>query len=432
MAKIKEIGDEVFFLEANNAVLEFTATSDRMSNEDGKVETNRHEWVPCYASSSNAYWDDIIRAVEKNSISPSILETKRQFIIGGGIHLYKTVYAEGKKSIELLDFKKYPEIKDFIDLSDYNKVKEGQCDDLLWFGSFFEQAVTKGRGKATRILEAYHMDATMCRSGIINEKSGVVEDFYICDDWKKPVYNKDKPSEGNVEQLAAYNRKNLYMNGQGKGLYHGKGYSAGYPYYPKPSWHGLLDWIRLANKIPIWHLSGIENGYHVKYHIKIPLSYFEKFPVDKREAKKLEMRTQMNEWLAGAENVGKAFVSYKVANGTAADEWEIVPIEAMLHDEAFTILYDQSMLTMTSGHGMHPALSAIQIPNKLSNASEQRVAYDIYIALKTNDIRRQLLAPMYLHKKVNGWAEEVEFGFDNLEITTLDVNPTGSQKVMVT
>jgi hypothetical protein len=431
MAEIKEIGDDVFFLQGVNAVLEFTATSDRMSNDTGKTEKNRHDWVQCYASSNNGYWDEIIRTVEKNSISPSILETKRQFIIGGGIHLYKKVYVKGKKTIQLLDEKNYPEIKDFLELSDYNKVKEGQCDDLLWFGSFFEQVLTKGRGKSTKILEAYHMDATTCRSGIINEKTGLVEELFICDDWKKPIYNKDKPSESNVTRLEAYNRKSLYMNGKGKGLYHGKGYSAGYPYYPKPAWHGLLDWMKLSNKIPIWHFNGIENGYHIKYHIKIPLSYFDKFPVDKREAKKQEMRTQMNDWLSGAENVGKAFVSYKIANGTAADEWEIVPIEAMLHDEAFTVLYDQSTMTMSSGHGMHPALAALQIPNKLSNASEQRVAYDIYIALKTHDLRNQLLAPLYLHKKVNGWAEEVEFGFENLEITTLDVNPTGSQNVMV-
>ncbi len=432
MAKIKQLADDVYFLEGSNAVLEFTATSDRMSNESGKVETNKNEWVPCYASSNNAYWDEIIRDVEKNSISPSILETKRQFIIGGGINLFKFVYEKGKKTVELLDPNKYGDIKEFIDVSDYNSVKANQCDDLIWFGSFFEQVRTKGRGKSTKILEAYHVDATTCRSGTINSTTGIVDNFYLCDDWKKPSYDPKKPTNGNVEPLESYNRKNLYMNGQGKGVFHGKGYSAGYPYYPKCKWHGLLDWIKLSNKIPVWHFNGIENGYHIKYHIKIPLSYFDKFPIEKREEEKQRMRTQMNEWLAGAENVGKAFVSYKVANGTTADEWEIVPISAMLHDEAFTILYDQSMMTMSSGHGMHPALAALQIPNKLSNASEQRVAYDIYIALKTHDIREQLLKPLYLHKKLNGWAEEVEFGFENLEITTLDVNPTGSQNVIVT
>lgn len=428
---VKQFDNDVFFLEGAQAVLEFTADSDRLSNDDAKNEKITTEWVPYYKSSNNHYCDDIIQLVEKNGIMPSILETKRQFIIGSGIHLYKKVYKDGKKESQLLDPNKYPEIKAFLDENDYNQVKANQCDDLCWFGNYFEQPRTKGRGKATKVFEAYHMDMTTGRSGKINAKTGLVDTHFISDEWKKPIYDAKKPSNSNVEALTAFNRKNLYMNGQGKGLYHGKGYAAGYPYYPKPTFHGLLDWLRLSNRIPSWHLNGIDNGYHIKYHIKIPLSYFDKFPADQREQKKLDMRTQMNEWLSGAENVGKAFVSFKIQNGTATDEWEIVPIEAMLHDEAFTTLYDQSQLTITSGNGMHPALAGIQIPNKLSNASEQRVAYYIYMSLKTNDIRDQLLKPLYLYKIINGWPDEVEFGFENIEITSLDVNPTGSQSVMV-
>jgi hypothetical protein len=428
--KIKNLAEDVYFLTGSKAVVEYTGKSDRMSNESAKAEDIKTEWVPCYKSSGNSYWDEIIQVTEKNGISPSILETRRQFIIGGGIVLNKTVVSEGKKRIEILDKAKYPEIKAFLEDNDYTQVKSNQCDDLIQFGSYFEQNRTIGRGKSVKTNEAYHVDATTARSGIINPKTGFVDSLFLCDDWKKPKYDPQNTKDNNVERLDAFHRKALYPQ-KGKAIYHGKGYSAGYPYYPKPKWHGLLDWMKLSNKIPIWHLSGIENGYHIKYHIKIPLSYFDRFPADKRETEKTRMREQMNEWLAGAENVGKAFVSYKIANGTAADEWEIVPIEAMLHDEAFTTLYNETQLTITSGHGMHPAMAGIQIPNKLSNASEMRIAYYVYMSLKTSDIRSQLLAPLYLYKKVNGWAEEVEFGFENIEVTKLDENPTGSQTVMV-
>jgi hypothetical protein len=429
--KIEQLHEDVYFLEGgeNGSVLEFTAASDRLSNESAKTENIKTEWVPYYASSNNAYCDEIVQLVGENGISPSILETKRQFIIGGGINLYKKVYVDGKKQIVLLDEKSYPDIRDFFDYNDYNTVKSNQCDDLLWFGSYYEQMTTKGRGKATKVLDAMHNDATTCRSGKINPDTGLVEQMFISDDWKKPLYDPKRLSDNNVTAIEAFHRKNLYPK-SGKALFHGKGYSAGYPFYPKPKWHGLLDWIRLSNKIPQWHLNGIENGYHIKYHIKIPLAYFDKFPVNEREDKKTAMRESMNAWLAGVKNVQKAFVSYKVRNGNETEDWEIVPIEAMLHDEAFTTLYDQTQLTITSGHGMHPALAGIQIPNKLSNASEQRVAYYIYMSLKTNDIRAQLLKPLYLYKKINGWADEVEFGFENIEVTTLDVNPTGSQNVM--
>lgn len=430
---IIQLHEDAYFLNGggkNGSVLEFTASSDRLSNEDAKTEKINTEWVPCYQSDKNTYWDNIIQVTEQNGISPSILETKRQFIIGGGLTLYKTVYDnEGKKKIHLLDPKKYPEIKAFFDENDYNTVKSNQCDDLLWFGNYFEQLTTKGRGKATKILDALHMDATTCRSGKINPMTGLVDTMFMSDEWKKPIYSTKDSKDNNVVAIQAFNRKNLYP-ASGKGLFHGKGYSAGYPFYPKPMWHGLLDWMKLSNRIPQWHLNGIDNGYHIKYHIKIPLAYFDKFSTADREKKKQEMRESMNDWLSGVKNVQKAFVSYKVQNGQVTDDWEIVPIEAMLHDEAFTTLYDQTQLTITSGHGMHPALAGIQIPNKLSNASEQRVAYYIYMSLKTNDIRAQLLKPLYLYKIINGWADEVEFGFENIEVTTLDVNPTGSETVM--
>jgi hypothetical protein len=433
-SKIVQVHEDVFFIGQggkNGAVLEFTAQSDRMSNQSSKAETITTPFVPCYKSDKDTYWDNIIQLTGQNGISPSILETKRQFVIGGGITLYKEVIDDkGKKQIFLLDKNKYPEIKDFIDYNDLNEVKSNQCDDLLWFGNYFEQNTTKGRGKSTKILDVIHVDATTCRSGKKDIQTGVVPNFFLCDEqWSKARFNEKEPSKGNVERLEAFNNKMLIPK-MGKALFHGKGYSAGFPYYPKPAWHGLLEWMRLSNKIPAWHLNGIENGYHIKYHIKIPLSYFDKFPVGEREKRKTDLRENMNDWLSGVKNVQKAFVSYKIQNGVATDEWDIVPIEAMLHDEAFTTLYDQTQLTITSGHGVHPALAGIQIPNKLSNASEQRIAYLIYMSLKTNDIRQQLLKPLYLYKKINGWADEVMFGFENIEVTTLDVNPTGSQTVL--
>jgi hypothetical protein len=75
-------------------------------------------------------------------------------------------------------------------------------------------------------------------------------------------------------------------------------------------------------------------------------------------------------------------------------------------------------------------LAAVDTQGKLSSGSEMRNAYLVYMALKTNAIRSLLLQPLLEIKKINGWVGEVEFGFEDIEITKLDSNPTGSQTVM--
>jgi len=160
------------------------------------------------------------------------------------------------------------------------------------------------------------------------------------------------------------------------------------------------------------------------------MSYFEQFSKEKREDAKAKLRKEMNDWLAGSENVGKAFVSYVKQNGLEADKWKISSLEAKLNDEAFTILFEQSNMAMTSAHGLHPTLAAVETQGKLSSGSEMRNAYLVYMALKTKNTRAILLEPLYEIKKINNWPDEVQFGFEDIEITKLDTNPTGSQTVM--
>lgn len=418
---------EVFFMYESSSVVEFTANTDRLASENGKDRTISTEWVPWYSASKNLEPDSVVRLLTQNNINPTILDTKRDFIIGNGVKLYESKFIDGKIEKHLLDPNKYAVIDDFLQQNRIDVFFGQLTKDLLWFGNFFAGVASAGRGMGFKIVKIYHNDATTARAAKMVE--GEIPNYFLCDDWTNPKYDPKKPKEGNVIMLPAYN-KNVPQKSRPISIWHGKEYMAGFPYYPLPSWYGVKNWIMLANIIPIWHLKGIQNGYHVKYHIKIPLAYFDKFPPELREAKKTEVRTEMNKWLAGAENVGKAFVSFKTQMGVDTVDWEIIPIDASLHDEAFTQLFEQSNLAMTSAHGMHPSLAAVQLPGKLGNASEQRVAYDIYIALKTGAIRRLLLEILYEVKRVNGWAKNVEFGFENIQPTTLDVNPTGTQKIM--
>lgn len=418
---------EVFFLYEANSVVEFTANTDRLTSDNGKDKIVSTEWVPWYSTSKNLEPDSIVRLLTQNNINPPLLDTKRDFIIGNGAKLYESKFTDGKIEKHLIDPKKHPQIADFLEANRIDIVFGQLCKDLLWFGNFFAGVTFAGRGLSMGIDKIYHLDATTVRAAKMS--GGDIPAYFVCDDWTTPKWDAKKPKDGNMTRLKSYNRTEP-TKGFPHAVWHGKEYMAGFPYYPLPSWYGATNWIKLANLIPLWHLSGIQNGYHIKYHIKIPLAYFDKFPPELREAEKTKLRTEMNKWLAGATNAGKAFVSFKTQMGIETIDWDIIPIEAALHDEAFTQLFEQSNLAMTSAHSMHPSIAGVQLPGKLGNASEQRIAYDIYIALKVNNIRKILLEPLYQAKKLNKWADNVEFGFENIQPTTLDVNPTGTQTIM--
>jgi hypothetical protein len=406
------------------AIVTFDVGADRLQTDGMGAKENARGWVEWYKKDANLTPDNIIRTLFSNNINSGILQTRRDFTMGNGLTLYRHEIVDGKKETVLLDLNLYPEIKDFFAVSDINSLLRKATLDLLYFGNSFVEFIYN-RGKT--IESIHHHDASTVRSGIM--KNGFVDKFFVCDEWTKPVLNEKNLSEGNVFIISGYNKKYPDRSFP-KAIMHLKGYTPGFPYYPMPDWYGAINWIRLANEIPLWHLSGIQNGYNIRWHIEVPMSYFEQFPKEKREDAKAKLRKEMNDWLAGSENVGKAFVSYVKQNGLEADKWKISSLEAKLNDEAFTILFEQSNMAMTSAHGLHPTLAAVETQGKLSSGSELRNAYLVYMALKTKNTRAILLEPLYEIKKINNWPDEVQFGFEDIEITKLDTNPTGSQTVM--
>lgn len=409
----------------NSAVVSFAAVGTDRLEADGNTMPNARGWVDWYRNSRNLEPDDIISLLVANNINPGILDTIRDFIIGSGVKLYQNMYTDGKLDRKLLDPQQYAAVSEWLEATGVDDVMSYLCKDILWFGNCFPSLIYT---KDKKIYGVKHIDATTVRSGVMDDFQHV-DAFFICDDWAKPTYDERNPKDGNVRLVKGYDRM-AAEKGYPQAIWHLKDYMPGYPYYSLPSWHGAKNWIKLANEIPKWHLGGIQNGYNIKYHIQIPLSYFQQFPEEKRQAEKERLRASMDEWLSGAENANKSFVSFIAQNSVETDRWKIEPINVKLNDAAFTTLFEQSNMAMTSAHGIHPTLAAVETQGKLSSGSEMRNAALIYMTLKTPRIRRILLKWLYEVKRINGWAKEIEFGFENIEVTKLDVNPTATQSII--
>lgn len=399
------------------ALVRFDQTSAYRSATD--LDFGSAEYVPWFKSDGNAFANSVIELLTQNNINPGILKTKQSFIMGDGIVRYREEFKKGKRTAILIDPTDHAESYDWLESSNYTHEARQTVLDLLWFGN----ASQVFNFKNNKIVRVDHLDFSCCR---IEKYTKKVENYLVCSNWQKW---RDHAQENSITKIPAYYReqKRPYLCQR---LLHLKDYMPGYPDYALPSWYGALNWIKLANLIPIWHISGIKNGYNIRWHIQIPESYFEKFEPDKQAEAKERLIKEMNRWLSGAENVGTAFISFKKANGTEYDLFTLTPLESQLNDDAFTLLFEQSNMAMTGAHGMAPSLAGVETAGKLSSGSEMRNAYSIWIASHAKLYRELILKALREVSIVNGWDKTIKFGIKDTDITTLDQNPTGKQSVI--
>ena len=217
--------------------------------------------------------------------------------------------------------------------------------------------------------------------------------------------------------------------------------SLGKTYYQKPTWNAarISGWTGIAQLIPKAILKTLENSSRLQWHVKIPYSYWEKeFPksnyTKNPEQREIDMNlviTQLDEFLAGAENAGKTFRSHygvDTLTGKTYGEWIIEPLDN-------NPKFDKDILTTSTANaeilfawGVDPAIIGQQSAaggqsNGAGSGSDKREAD---LILKGNKSKSDMIAePIELAIEFNGWGDNIKMGFKKVVLTTLDKNPTG-------
>jgi hypothetical protein len=387
-------------------------------------QASGNPWYPFGAN--NLLPQELMALIYDNPMLPELLEKKASFVVGKGIRPYMEV-ASGADII--------PQIVDDTRFKMFHKVQH--LDDVL--GQLAHNLDSLGNASLEVILtkgkkagELNVLDFTEVRCEKMSQQA-TIDNFYICGDWRNPRWVPENQSEGTVFKVPAFDFKD--PTAQAKSIIHLRRYTLGNKYYGLPSWYGTRNWVRLQNQVPLWHLSGMKNGYNVRWHIQIPESYFDRWPDQaEKESKKTEITESLGKWLAGVENVGKAFHSYFQVNeqGNAMDGWKIEPLKFDLHDEAFTVLHEQCFQAVTSGSGINPSIAGIMGPGKMGagSGSEMRLAYQVHVALNTTSDRRALLKAMEGIEKVEGWPSDWKYAFIDHDLSTLDKLKSGMQPVI--
>lgn len=368
--------------------------------------------------------------LDDNNLATGVLERQLGLIYGQGIFLYQLSYRDGEIAREWVQD---PEIENWLHSWDVVSYAKGALSDYLHLKGFFNTCVLRRGsriGLEPSISHLEHIPARNARLEWVESRSLrdvrhiFVGDFeHACVGTgirKYPVYDRRNPGRHAVS--AAYNNS----------------YSFGRDFYSIPQYWGTLRWIIRGSEIPTIFKYVTDNGLNLAYHIHSPQAYW--------DAKRDMIRRIHPEWaaddakveqeigkltekflqnltavLSGKENAGKFFHTVDVMDDTGKQvTWSIDPIDQKIKDfvESQLKIGEASSSAITSGMGLHPALSNLIINGKLASGSELLYAFKLFLASDTEIPESTVLEPVNQAIAFNFPGKNIRAGFYHRSVKT--------------
>lgn len=370
-----------------------------------------------------------------NNIVPQLLRTARNIVLGSGFYAYKDTFENGKKGIEEVGIPL--EINDFLDnlmLQDFflHLIR----DFIIHQNSFpcFTPA-RDGTLSKIKVIRAKYIRAEE------QNKDGEIPNWLRCRDWLDAAEPIAK-----VKNLTDFNTLTELRE---QFIFRVTDPFVGDEYYPVPNYWTGYEWIEIGNNIAKAHKWNLENSYFTPQLIKIPHRFFynetavrdgkmtaAEADSDEQNAIK-DFIDSVDAAQAGAKKAGKVVWTTYFYDEHSGKEYGDIKIESLpknSNSEAFLDLFDKTNEANISGTGVHPSLAAILTDSSLSSGSEIRNALLMYIITQALVPRRQILKVMTIIFRMNKWNTKypgLKIGIRDVEITTLDKNPTAAQSVNI-
>lgn len=221
-----------------------------------------------------------------------------------------------------------------------------------------------------------------------------------------------------------------------KFMLHGKIPTPGNPYYGIPVWVGGVEQMLLRKRITEYYSRGLDNGFNVKYLIKIHPEFYKGCKTqEERDDKKAALVGALNDALTGAKNANRTVAvdmvvdhQIKQLNGVV----EIEPIANNLSDSSYNNILQQTNGNVPANFGINSLLAGIERANQLSSGSEVLNQYNVHLAVNVPQPRMLILQAIELIFEVNGWAEKYAtkydyLGFEDIQLKMQEENKMGTE-----
>ncbi len=388
----------------------------------------------------------IIEKVDKSPDLSTGLLFNIQVGFGDGIVACKIeVDDDGKKKVVPVWNNK--EINEFFEYNDINGYLLEQLTDLNFFYNIFPEIILNKQDSSSRkVVELTSKEATFSRWEEMDEKTGKIKNHFYSAKWA----DDSKPKPEDIETTPVLDFKHpipdlLKRIGRAADSKDEEKYryivpvvfpTPGRSYYQKPYWFSIIEsgWLDFASSIPEFKKYLIQNGMTIKYMIYLSDDYFPDImsregitDAAKQKARIAKEYTDLNTYLTGLKNTGKAMVSYYKTNPDGSKRYKIEIKTVENNFKGGEYLEDSGEVSNMIAYtlGVHPSLiGATPGKNSSMSGSDKRELFIIKQAL-LKPIRDRIVRPLYLIKAINKWPDDINFAIPNIELTTLDKNKTG-------
>lgn len=379
----------------------------------------------------------------KNGAAVGGLSALKSAHYGTGIQLVKEVQDPITFKVDLV-----PQLKSDFDNVDLffkqNRINNffySKITDLSLFDiSFTEHCLSMDKRS---IVKVKRHKAAHCRFAP-QDKSGVIPFVYINTDWKNyKAENTIKidfidTSDFTIDELKEYVAEKGITNFMTSSFYPMVDES----YYPKTNWHAVdrSGWMDVANSVPELKQAIFENQLHFKYIIYVSDYYFEsfykeewdEFDADKRQKMREELSTAIDEQMSGNKAGGGSLVAPIFDdNGKFVEGIRIEPVDNKLKDGSYLPDASAANTEILFAMGVDPVIiGALNAGSGQGRSgSDKREAYTILSANLTPK-KHISLDDFELWRDYNGWDKDLIAVFPSVNLTTLDKNPNGQEKVI--
>lgn len=386
----------------------------------------------------------IIAEIEAVPTASRALAKRVESTYGLGPFFYQLVFEEGKELIKPFDYAANKEFKTFIKKIRLPRYCTETLMDAEGLGNVFPEFIVNN--EFDKLISLRHNEAKHCRFSVMED--GVIKYCGISSEWgTDETVNNDNCTVVmvadpflTVNELKEWLKKNKIK----KFIFPVSIPSLGQKYYEKPTHDSSrkAGWTEIAKLIPSAILATLKNAKRIQWHIKIPEGYWKTHFPDANYAtpllRKAAMQAKLDEvddFLSGADNAGKSFYSPYESNPISGKEmggWIIEKLDG-------SIKFEKDILTTTTANseiaiawGVDPSIigmNQLGQNNGSGSGSDKREADMI---MKGNKLVADLISePIEFAIEFNGWGDDIKMGFKKEILTTLDKNPTGSQKAGV-
>lgn len=402
----------------NGALLQLTGSRDASFGGSDWNQSDIFEHVRWGAGDNQP--NVMRKLIEKNTLVQPLLGSVRDMIYASGVGFFQKNTIDGKTQIEEFTDTRLEDWAWETDLQNYAVSAISQYVDNANIFTKWQYDPLK-KWFTLQVLDSFKTRIGKDGKFHVNPYFGHANHLALSETQRINAFNR-LDREFNVASTVTVSHSKTKIPGQ--------------PFYSFPTWWCSEEAIELANLVIGFHKNGILNGYNIKYLIRMPSDHFDKEGArtgdgKDSKAKWAKFSDNLSGWLAGQKNVNKTMIIkyLRGSDGKMMDNVDVQPLKNEMSDDAYDKVWTKSNQAISNSVGILPTLAGVTSGGSNDSGSQIRTMADYQQHFRTPIPRLAVLNAISNALRMMGY-RDVFAGFKEVQITTLDNNPNGSQAVV--